>query len=1127
MINNSSFRFIAIFFVVSLFFNAGLGWFVQEQAALAAIEPVIANNIQGNDFWSQRGPRHNLDNLEGPQVNQIVTDPTAPHIVYAATNQGVYRSSNGGNFWEPRNGGLGGFGDLVVSSLVIHPNDPEILFIGTWGHGVLRSNDSGQNWTRLNDPLETETTISGKAISPEVTPPRVAGAGPGFGDPHYNSLFAPEFYDNPLKAIDARSKEASNHTEFLDQPAAEQPVSPQGQPITWSRTAVRQVALNPANPNEILVAVDDGYGLYRSVNGGETWSKVPLGTGSARTYAFAPSNNQVRYASFGDWTTSGGFFRSANGGENWSEIGVDTIEGTVISVAIHPNNANIVLAGTSGDGLYRSVDGGVSWTKVSQGLGDSSFYSVAFAASDPTQVYAGGFNWVYRSANSGQSFSIADTNFPAYYISGLAIHPADPQVVLVGSNMFLWGGVYRRTSTNASFSFASHGMEETFVLSIAQDPVDPAVLYASTWGAGFFRSNDGGLNWNNSNRAVPYLYTIEAVQGGPNEVVLYAGTFYSDYGILRSYDRGNTWTEVSRVFPSYISFDLQTTHNNPDRLIAATHHGIQFSTNGGVTWGTASNLNQGIVLRLCEFPGTGRMLAATYGGGIFYSSGGWTWYEANQNITGFSQFTYDVACSSDTPGLAYAGSLGVYRTTDYGETWAPMKSGLPNDYIRALDIAPATGDVIAGANSEGVFVSVAGHPIWQAIKTGLLEKRIRSVKAVSAAPLKLFAGTNGASAWEYTAASPLYVGSVYLPVIAREYAHTPLDCRSYEPNDSFQEAQPLPAPGTYCSFIYDATDTDYYRFDITETGPIIVELTNIPAGTDYDLELYDSNQTLVGGSWMGGNQNERIVFQPARTGRYYVRVYPYSGSDSEQGYHLTVSYNTPAASEGQIYGQVRHSNNIVADVPVILYYYNGYRSARLSSVTDNGGVYRFRGLPSLPIGHYYWVSYPNYENNSQRLSSWSCYITRDYNAGEDLPYCTFDIVNLWADLPPGGAIQPLPVLFTWNSRNVAGDEYRLRLRSLDSSAYWLSPGLGASTSYTLNSLPAGFDYGVTYYWDVLVFNQYGSGTPYFMRSITFSNTLGQVDKLMAAEDIPQRWFKEMEESPPIWLTETLQLGDER
>ena len=1006
------------------------------------------------NVWTRRGPQYSSADGEGPQIFQLGIDPFDPDVVYAGTSQGIYRSTDGGESWESRNIGLGDYGDVVVTGLVLDPTIPNTLIVGTWGYGLLRSNDGGMRWSRLADPLG-DSRLSAGALDREDHPPIIAGG--------------PSYTYQGEEGIPS-SRDLST---------------------TWQRTAVRCVALNPTNPDEILTCIDDAHGLYRSTNGGNAWSRVDLGTGSAWTYAFAPSNSQIRYASFGSWSESGGFYHTTDGGNAWTKTGVGAIDSTVIAVAIHPTNPDIVLAGTSRDGLYRSTDGGDSWVKVSDGLDDVTFYSVAFAPGDPDVVYAGGYTGIYHSADGGATWDDADSGFSTWYVRSLAIHPDQPETVLIGASHFPKGGVYKRTSSDAPFAPKIDGMQDTFVLDIEQHPGDPNILYAATWGAGIFRSTDGGLTWGENDHAAPYVYAIEAVQSQTG-TILYAATFYSDWGILKSNDQGDTWSEVSREYPSYISFDVESIDESPDHLVAATLDGIQYSEDGGKTWNDTSGVKEGIVLQLCEFPHTGQLLAATSDGGIFYSQGGESWYEANTGIAssqaGRSTHAYAVACSPDTPGLAYAASPGMYRTTDYGEHWQSVNEGLPADTFRAIDIAPVTGHVFAGSDQSGVYLTSRGGSTWSAINTGLAEQQIRSVKVISRSPIQTLAGTNGQGIWNYALETHSLAFSIYLPLVSRSIPGS--EGQAYEPNNSFGQARSLPAPGTLDSYVSSDSDEDYYRFDIRALGPITVGLTNIPPDTDYDLELYDGNRRLVGGSYWPSSHDERVVFQPTRTGRYYVKVYSGGGSSQSQAYRLAVSHDDSQGT-GQIYGTVTDNGRPAADVPVVLYYDSGYRTTRSSTLTDRSGIYRFQGMPSLPVGHTYSIVYPNYEDSSRRLAFWVCWPLTGYEAGQELETCTFDVSDVVAESPAHEAVVKLPAVFSWRKRDVSGDGYGLRLRSADGRTLWRNDSRSDVDSYTLSNLPAGFSQDEAHRWDVLVYSEAGYGVSYHYRQITTSSTASE------------------------------------
>jgi len=114
---------------------------------------------------------------------------------------------------------------------------------------------------------------------------------------------------------------------------------------------------------------------------------------------------------------------------------------------------------------------------------------------------------------------------------------------------------------------------------------------------------------------------------------------------------------------------------------------------------------------------------------------------------------------------------------------------------------------------------------------------------------------------------------------------------TYEPNNIPEQAYgPLIPKIKYKSYIWSEEDTDDYYYIVVDKDTITIKLTDIPSGTDYDLYLYDSNRSLVDISRNLGNRNEKIIYNPIRTGKYYIRVNAYKGFDSEHSYSLTAQF---------------------------------------------------------------------------------------------------------------------------------------------------------------------------------------------------------------------------------------------
>lgn len=134
---------------------------------------------------------------------------------------------------------------------------------------------------------------------------------------------------------------------------------------------------------------------------------------------------------------------------------------------------------------------------------------------------------------------------------------------------------------------------------------------------------------------------------------------------------------------------------------------------------------------------------------------------------------------------------------------------------------------------------------------------------------------------------------IYLPLSLRQWVWW-YRYDIYEPNDTPAQAWgPLASGQVYEAYIWDTTDRDdYYHFTPSTDADVQVTLTRIPDGCDYDLYVYyyDGQYQLVAYSNQSGNVDENVTFTPVAGREYYIRVYPYSGSSSQQPYHLKVIY---------------------------------------------------------------------------------------------------------------------------------------------------------------------------------------------------------------------------------------------
>ncbi|HUY99978.1 MAG TPA: hypothetical protein VMU89_06490, partial [Thermomicrobiaceae bacterium] len=173
--------------------------------------------------------------------------------------------------------------------------------------------------------------------------------------------------------------------------------------------------------------------------------------------------------------------------------------GRVSAVAGHPRERETFYFGGCGGGVWKTTSGGAYWENISDGFfKTSSVGAVAVSDSDPNVIYVGTGesnirsnvshgDGVYKSTDGGHSWAnvgLADTR----YISDVAIHPTNPDVVYVGAFGHAWGpnpqrGVYRSTDGGTTWAQVLYKSEKAGVADLSLDASNPRVLYATMWEA--------------------------------------------------------------------------------------------------------------------------------------------------------------------------------------------------------------------------------------------------------------------------------------------------------------------------------------------------------------------------------------------------------------------------------------------------------------------------------------------------------------------------------------------------------------------------------------------------------------------------------------------------------------------
>jgi uncharacterized repeat protein (TIGR02543 family) len=283
-------------------------------------------------------------------------------------------------------------------------------------------------------------------------------------------------------------------------------------------------------------------------------------------------------------------------------------------LAIDPLTPATMYAGTSG-GIFRSPDSGITWTAVNVGLTYPYVRSLAIDPATPSTLYAGTSGGIFRSPDSGTTWTAVNAGLTSSWVTSLAIDPLTPTTLYASS----YGGVFR--STNSGTTWTAAGLTSWVVRSLA---ITPTMLYAATHGGGVFRSPDGGTTWTAVNAGLINTYLGALAIDPVTPTTLYAtslhvGTYYTG-GVFRSTDSGDHWTAVSSGLSTLDISSVAINPATPSTLYAGSRgDGVFRSTHSSDHW-TAVNvgLTNANVQCLAIDPLTpATMYAGTDGGGVF------------------------------------------------------------------------------------------------------------------------------------------------------------------------------------------------------------------------------------------------------------------------------------------------------------------------------------------------------------------------------------------------------------------------------------------------------------------------------------------------------------------------------
>ena len=640
------------------------------------------------------------------RISDMENHPTNPMILYAGSaGGGVWKSNDAGTTFYPI------FDDHTqsIGAVELDPNDPDnTIYVGTgepWprnsvsiGDGLYKSNDGGNNWKKIG--LENSERIANIIVNPKNS------------NEIYVAVLGALWSDSNKRGV-YKSKDGGESWEnilYLN-----------------NSTGCADLAMDPSNPKILYASMwefrrtawsfnsgGDNSALYKSTDGGENWNKIhegfPQGKLGRLAIGVSKSNPNTLYTVIeSEKNEDKGLYKSTDGGENWEQKNNDfgiTVRPFYFSrIVVDPQDENIVVKA----GLYGSIskDGGETFENL--GNMHADIHDMVFDINNSDIMYVGTDGGVYRSWNKGVTMEIVE-NLPLSQFYHISVDNEEPYNI--------YGGLQDNGSWYGP-SFAAGGISAKHWNAVGQGDgfrvlrhPTKNIIYSEMQGAENVWRYDVDNNLVKTIQPLPvdgyeeyrFNWNTPIETSKNNSDRLYIGSQY----VHRSNDTGNTW--------EIISPDLTT--NDPTKQNQEDSGGLSMDNSGAE--------NHTTIFTITESPINENIIwAGTDDGNIQVTkNGGKSWKNVIGNVFGVPKNTwvYHIEASVHDENTAYVVFDGhtsgdmkayAYKTNDLGKTWTNI---IPNNdvigFTRNIQEDYENPNLLFLGTEFGLYITINGGDRW-------------------------------------------------------------------------------------------------------------------------------------------------------------------------------------------------------------------------------------------------------------------------------------------------------------------------------------------------------------------------------------------------------------------------------
>jgi photosystem II stability/assembly factor-like uncharacterized protein len=693
--------------------------------------------------WREVGP------YRGGRSAAVAGIPDQPDVYYfGATGGGVWKTLDGGRTWDSVSDGF--FGGSI-GAVAVSEHDPNVVYVGTGektvrgnvshGDGMWKSTDAGRTWEHVG--------LAGSRHIPRV---RIHPRNP---DLVYAAALGHLYGPNEERGI-FRSKDGGDSWErvhFVDAEtgAVDLVMDPTNARILYA--TFWQVKRTPWS----LDSGGPGSSFWKSTDGGDSWSELteneglperPWGIAGVSVSASNPDNVYAIVEA-----EEGGVFRSRDGGETWSRVNEERKlrQRAWYYTRIYADPVNEDRVYVVNVRFWRSDDGGRSWTSIRTPHGDN--HDLWIDPDDPLRMIEsndGGANVTY---DGGRTWS-TQSNQPTAQMYRVSLDQGFPYRLLGGQQDNSTVRIRSRAPNGWTIDDddweGTAGGESGHVVA---KPDDPDIVVGGSYG--------GTLMWVDHDREHARVINVwpDDPMGGGAEAGKYRfqwnyPVFFSPHDPDRLYAAGNVLFVSTDLGQSWREISPDLTRAVPETL---------GSSGGPITQDNTSVEYYATIFAAAESPLQEGVLWAGSDDGLLHLSrdGGGTWTDVSPDWPEWMQVNSIEAHPFEPGGLYVAGTRYksddfrpyLYRTTDWGESWRKIDSGIPEDHFtRVIRADPERPGMLFAGTERGVYASFDDGATWRPFQ---LELPIVPITDLVIRDDDLVAATQGRGYWILDDLAPL------------------------------------------------------------------------------------------------------------------------------------------------------------------------------------------------------------------------------------------------------------------------------------------------------------------------------------------------------------------------------------